>query len=102
MTSPLIPRGTRLKEKVILVTGSGTGIGEGMARRFVSEGARVMLHDKHEDSLPALVSELGDNTSYVIGDLEDPAIPARLASISDSSRNDPRNPVPPVSRTRPR
>jgi NAD(P)-dependent dehydrogenase (short-subunit alcohol dehydrogenase family) len=78
MTSPLIPRGTRLKEKVILVTGSGTGIGEGMARRFISEGARVMLHDKQEDALPALVSDLGDNASFVIGDLEDPAIPARL------------------------
>ena len=70
--------GTRLKDKVILVTGSGTGIGEGMARRFIAEGARVMLHDKQEESLPGLVSDLGENTSYVIGDLEDSAIPARL------------------------
>ena len=78
MTPPMMPSGTRLKDKVILVTGSGTGIGEGMARRFISEGARVMLHDKGEDALPALASELGENASYVIGDLEDPAIPARL------------------------
>lgn len=78
MTSPTVRRGTRLTDKVILVTGSGTGIGEGMARRFISESARVMLHDKQEDALPALVSDLGDNASFVIGDLEDPAIPARL------------------------
>ena len=78
MTPPMAPQGTRLKNKVILVTGSGTGIGEGMARRFMSEGARVMLHDKSEDGLPALVADLGENASYVLGDLEDTAIPAVL------------------------
>ena len=71
-------QGTRLRGKVILVTGSVTGIGEGMARRFIAEGARVMLHDKEEQTLRALASELGDNASYVIGDLEDPATPAKL------------------------
>ena len=78
MTPPIAPLGTRLKDKVILVTGSGTGIGEGMARRFVSEGARVMLHDQQENALPALASDLGESASYVVGDLEDPAIPAGL------------------------
>jgi NAD(P)-dependent dehydrogenase (short-subunit alcohol dehydrogenase family) len=70
--------GVRLHGKVILVTGSATGIGEGMARRFIAEGARVMLHDKAEQTLPALASELGENASYIIGDLEDPATPAQL------------------------
>jgi len=74
----MAPRGTRLKDKVILVTGSGTGIGEGMARRFISEGAQVMLHDKSEDTLPVLASDLGENTSYVVGDLEDSAVPVKL------------------------
>jgi NAD(P)-dependent dehydrogenase (short-subunit alcohol dehydrogenase family) len=78
MTPPIVLRGSRLKDKVILVTGSGTGIGEGMARRFISEGARVMLHDKLTDGLPALVSELGNHASFVIGDLEDPGIPTLL------------------------
>jgi NAD(P)-dependent dehydrogenase (short-subunit alcohol dehydrogenase family) len=70
--------GTRLKDQVILVTGSATGIGEAMARRFVSEGALVMTHDKRGDAVRALASELGDSSSYVIGDLEDPEVPARL------------------------
>jgi NAD(P)-dependent dehydrogenase (short-subunit alcohol dehydrogenase family) len=78
MTLPTGPTGTRLKGKVILVTGSGTGIGEGMARRFVSEGALVMLHDKQSDTLPALATELGKNSGYAIGDLENPKVPARL------------------------
>ncbi len=82
--------GTRLDEKVILVTGSGTGIGEAMARRFMAEGARVMLHDKQEDALPALASELGKNAWYVIGDLEDHTAPARLieATVSHFGRID--------------
>jgi NAD(P)-dependent dehydrogenase (short-subunit alcohol dehydrogenase family) len=78
MTVPVAPAGTRLKDKVILVTGSATGIGEGMARRFVSEGAKVMFHDKREDAIAAHVSELGKNSSYVTGDLEDAKVPASV------------------------
>src|SRR4051812_48413912 len=70
--------GPRLKDKVILVTGSATGIGEGMARRFVSEGALVVLHDRESDILAALASELGNKSSWLTGELEDPNIPARL------------------------
>ncbi len=70
--------GPRLKDKVILVTGSGAGIGEGMARRFVSEGALVMLHDREADPLAALAAELGQDTHYVVGDLEDSSVPPRL------------------------
>ena len=78
MTLPMPARGSRLKEKVILVTGSGTGIGEGMARRFISEGALVMIHDRHADVVQALASELGECSSCVVGDLQDPKIPIGL------------------------
>ena len=36
----------RLNDKVILVTGSTTGIGEGMVRVFAREGAKVMIHGR--------------------------------------------------------
>ena len=36
----------RLADKVILITGSTTGIGEAFARRCVAEGARVVLHGR--------------------------------------------------------
>jgi NAD(P)-dependent dehydrogenase (short-subunit alcohol dehydrogenase family) len=74
----MAPAGKRLKGQVILVTGSATGIGEAMARRFASEGALVMTHDKRGDAVRAVTSELGGRSSYLIGDLEDPEIPAKL------------------------
>ena len=68
----------RLKDKVILVTGSTTGIGEGMVRLFAREGARVMVHGPREDAAQGLVVEIGERASFVIGQLEDPLVPARL------------------------
>jgi NAD(P)-dependent dehydrogenase (short-subunit alcohol dehydrogenase family) len=68
----------RLKDKVILVTGSTTGIGEGMARIFVREGARVMIHGTRQDAAKRLAAELGANASFVLGPLDDPLVPARL------------------------
>ena len=45
----------RLKDRIILVTGSTTGIGEHMARRFVAEGAKVILHGRNAERGAALV-----------------------------------------------
>src|SRR5579863_2016290 len=78
MTLPRVPRGTRLKDKVILVAGSGTGIGEGMARHFVSEGARVMIHDREAEAARAVAADLGERASFVLGDLENPGIAEKL------------------------
>jgi len=72
----------RLKDKVILVTGSTTGIGEGMARIFIREGARVMIHGTREDAARSLADELGKNASCVVGPLDDPQVPARLIATT--------------------
>ena len=68
----------RLKDKVFLVTGSTTGIGEGMARIFAREGARVMIHGTREKAAQALAAEIGENASFVLGPLDDPQVPARI------------------------
>ncbi len=63
-----------LEGKVILVTGSTTGIGEATARRCVAEGAQVMVHGRDEERAKALVADLGEAAAYVIGDLGDPDV----------------------------
>src|SRR5258708_14978399 len=39
----------RLQDKVVVVTGWGSGFGEGIARRFAREGAKVIVADINDD-----------------------------------------------------
>jgi len=48
----------KLKDKVCIVTGAASGIGRGIAARFVSEGAKVAIADLNPDSAGATASEL--------------------------------------------
>lgn len=49
----------KLSNKVVLITGAGGGIGQAAVRKFVAEGARVMLADLGTDHTQPLVDELG-------------------------------------------
>jgi len=77
----------RLKEKVILVTGSTTGIGEAMARTFAREGARVMVHGIDEAAARNVVDDIrrhGGQAHHVTARLEEPsAAPRIIQSVVD-------------------
>lgn len=62
-----------LQDKVVLITGSSTGIGEASARLAVANGAKVMLHGLEEELAQAVQRDLGAAAHYVIADLSDPA-----------------------------
>ncbi|MEM8903144.1 MAG: SDR family oxidoreductase [Actinomycetota bacterium] len=61
----------RLDGKVALVTGGASGIGEATSRRFVAEGASVVLADLQDEPGEALSAELGDAAAFVHCDVRD-------------------------------
>ena len=48
---------TNKKDKVILVTGATSGMGETVAKRFVNEGAKVVAIGRNEEKLQMLEYE---------------------------------------------
>lgn len=61
----------RLKDKVAIVTGGASGFGAGIVRRFVAEGARVIVADVNLQGALDLVAELGEHTRAVRVDVTD-------------------------------
>ncbi|GAB7006044.1 3-oxoacyl-ACP reductase [Nocardioides sp. AN3] len=51
----------RIQDRVAVVTGGCSGIGLATARRFVAEGAKVVVGDIADDAGKALVDELGES-----------------------------------------
>ncbi|UCD59724.1 MAG: SDR family oxidoreductase [Flavobacteriaceae bacterium] len=56
----------RLKNKVILITGSYTGIGRAIARACVKEGAQVVLNGLRDEKGKSLVDELGSEIATTV------------------------------------
>ncbi|WP_440897502.1 glucose 1-dehydrogenase [Amphibacillus sp. Q70] len=59
----------RLKGKVAIITGASQGMGATHARRFVEEGAKVVLTDILEDKGNALADELNESALFVKQDV---------------------------------
>lgn len=69
----------RLEDKIIVVTGSTTGIGECIAELCVENGARVVVHGRNVEAGKEVARRLGaDRAIFVAGDLADPETPALL------------------------
>ncbi|MEM7030523.1 MAG: SDR family oxidoreductase [Chloroflexota bacterium] len=71
-----------LSNKVVIVTGSTTGIGEAIARRCVVEGAKVVIHGRNADRGQELVKELGDVAVLHTDYLADPTAGQRLVNVA--------------------
>lgn len=55
----------RLEDKTCVVTGGSNGIGAATVRRFVAEGAKVLIADVAMDAANALAAELGNAVTAV-------------------------------------
>ncbi|TWB06285.1 SDR family NAD(P)-dependent oxidoreductase [Bradyrhizobium stylosanthis] len=62
---------SRLQGRTAVVTGGGTGIGFGAAKRFVDEGAFVYLFGRRQEPLDAAVAQLGSSARAVRGSVTD-------------------------------
>lgn len=73
----------RLQEKVIIVTGSTTGIGKAIALRCASEGAFIVVNGLEEEWGKALVKEIGkDKAALHIQDISEEDAPENLVDIA--------------------
>lgn len=74
----------QLDGKVAVVTGGASGIGAGTVRRFVAEGAKVLIADLDEAGGSALADELGDAAGFLRVDVsKEEEIAAMIAEATD-------------------
>jgi 3-oxoacyl-[acyl-carrier protein] reductase len=59
----------RLAGKVAVVTGAASGFGEGVARKFVAEGAKVVIADRDGDGAQRAAAALGAGAAAVRADV---------------------------------
>lgn len=58
-----------LKDKVVLITGGASGIGEAVTRRFIQEGAKVSIIGRSEEKLAKMQEEFGESILTYQGDV---------------------------------
>lgn len=74
----------RIAGKVAVVTGGASGIGEGTVRRFVEEGARVVIADIQDEPAKELAKELGGAVRFVRTDVTQESDVARAVDTAVS------------------
>ena len=61
---------SRLKDKVVLITGASAGIGKAAAKQFAEEGAKLILVARRIDRLQELTKSLKTETHLVELDVQ--------------------------------
>ena len=74
----------RLKDKCAIVTGGASGFGEGIVRKFIAEGARVIIADLNGDGAQVLADALGANaTAHQVNVANGEDVKAMVAAALD-------------------
>jgi NAD(P)-dependent dehydrogenase (short-subunit alcohol dehydrogenase family) len=59
----------KLEDKVAVITGGSSGIGLATAKRFVEEGAYVVITGRRKEELEEAAASIGRNVTTVVGDV---------------------------------
>ena len=59
-----------LKNKNILITGGGSGLGYYIAKKLSSEKAKVIITGRNEEKLKRAVNEIGNDVEYIVYDVK--------------------------------
>ena len=73
------------ENKVVLITGGGSGIGKAAAARFLDEGANVVINGRNDGKLKEALVELdpdGSRVDSVAGNIADPAVGRELVRVA--------------------
>lgn len=71
-----------IENKVVIITGASSGIGEETARALTRNGAKVVLSARREDRLKKIVDEIGENAVYFKSDVSNPDDMNALAAFA--------------------
>ena len=74
----------RLKNKVALITGGGSGFGEGIVNKFVVEGAKVLVVDRNLEGAERVALALGSNASAFRADVASAADTRAMIDAAES------------------
>ena len=75
--------GDVLKGKKIVITGGGSGLGLAMAKKFISEGAEVVISGRNAEKLSVAAEKLGvNNCKTVVADVCDVSQSKRFLEVS--------------------
>lgn len=75
----------RLTGKVAIITGGARGMGESHVRKFIAEGAKVVLTDLNVEAGRALAGELGENAKFIKQDVSSEADWATVVAEAESA-----------------
>jgi NAD(P)-dependent dehydrogenase (short-subunit alcohol dehydrogenase family) len=79
-----IAQGEILKNKRVLITGGASGIGYAIAKKFISEGAKVVITGREQDRLKSAALSLGGDAHALAWDVSDCSVAReRLRQAAD-------------------